>query len=436
MESWPGLKRKILSLTQSPLEQWITAVKAGNVSQVRELFEKHSELASHVNDTCFAFDSTALFAAKPNWDLVDLLIKHGADINKKTNWGPGGFGLAENESPEVSAELFKRGLVEDIWTAVGLNHLDKVAQWLSEQPQLVHAKGGDGVHPLHYANTVEMVDLLVDHGADVHALDVDHTSTAAQYQVNNESVVRRLLAHGAKPDIFLAARLGDLDLIAHCLADEPDCVSHRLGVKPWINDTGGMIYNWKLGHGLTAMDVAIKFEHHDAHAMLLAHSPAKCQLLDAAWRGDVSAGKALLAKHPRLLDEMSEDDHAALNRACWWYRPVAVKAMLALGFNRHIQDDEKMTPLDRAAFHGHADCLAMLLDGDPDPPLEWKHQNDGTPIQTCIHGSINGWSTGFKQDHAKCAQLLLDAGAKYELGWLPTGADVIDQVIRQKHSQG
>ena len=108
MESWPGLKRKILSLTQSPLEQWITAVKAGNVSQVRELFEKHSELASHVNDTCFAFDSTALFAAKPNWDLVDLLIKHGADINKKTNWGPGGFGLAENESPEVSAELFKR----------------------------------------------------------------------------------------------------------------------------------------------------------------------------------------------------------------------------------------------------------------------------------------------------------------------------------------
>lgn len=431
LASWPGLKRKIQSLTQSPLEQWITAVKAGDVLRVKKLFEKHAELATHVNDTCFAFDSTALFAAKPNWALVDLLIEHGADVNQKTAWEPGGFGLAENEREDVAVLLFERGVVEDIWVAVNLNHVEKVQQLLDDDPTLIHARGGDGMQPLHHANTVAMVDLLIDRGADVHAKDIDHTSTPAQYQVGNAPVVRRLLAHDALPDIFIAASLGDLDLLAQCIADDPRCVSHRLGIAPWIKEAGGMIYNCKLGHGLTPMDVAIKFGHPQAHALLMQCSPAQVQLLDAAWRGDVSRGEAVLGAHPDLLSQMSEDDHAALNRACWWYRPKAVKAMLALGFNRHVQDNEQMTPLDRAAFHGHADCLAWLLNGDPDPPLEWIHQYDGTPLQTCIHGSINGWSTDFEQDHALCAKLLLDAGAKYELGWLPTGSDEIDQVLRQ-----
>ncbi|MFG0250601.1 MAG: ankyrin repeat domain-containing protein [Phycisphaeraceae bacterium JB051] len=434
--SWAMLKSKIESLSLTPLEQWINAVKAGDVQQVRKLFDQHPELDDHANDRCFAFDSTALFAAKPNWELVDLLIAHGADVNLKTGWWAGGYGLAENETLEIAQQLFSRGVAEDIWTAVGLDHHEKVRQLLADDPTLVTAPGGDGCHPLHYAQSVEMVDLLVGHGADIHARDVDHTSTPAQYQIQNHDVVRRLLEMGAKVDVFMAAALGDLNLINQCAIDEPACVSHRLGIEPWSNSAGGMIYNWKLGHGLTPMDVAVKLKHDDAHALLLQLADPKDQLLDAAWRGDVTRGRQLLADHPRLLDTMTDDDHGALNRACWWYRPDAVRAMLSLGFNRHVEDDEKMMPLDRAAFHGHVQCLQWLLDGDPAPPLEHKHQYEGTPLQTCIHGALHGWQTGHHQDHAACVEALLNAGAKFEYAWLPTGSDAIDQVLRKAHRLG
>ena len=44
-------------------------------------------------------------------------------------------------------------------------------------PALVNAKGGDGKRPLHYARTVEIAEFLLDRGAEIDALDDDHSST-------------------------------------------------------------------------------------------------------------------------------------------------------------------------------------------------------------------------------------------------------------------
>ncbi|MEM9883429.1 MAG: ankyrin repeat domain-containing protein [Planctomycetota bacterium] len=427
---WADLVRKIDSLTRPPFERFIAAVKAGDLAEMQRLFAAHPECGERINEPVGPFGGTLLFAVRKNLPVFDWLVERGAEVNRKSDWGPGGFGLAEDQPPEVAIPLLERGVEEDIWVAVQLDHFDRVYELLDTDPSLITARGGDGKHPLHDARSPRMVDLLVQQGAEVNARDIDHGSTPTQYRVKNESVVRRLLEHGAEPDVFLAAALGDIDMLERCLADDPSCVTHRLGAEPWANEHGGVIYNWTLGHALTPTEVAVEAGHDAVAARLLEASPPKHRLLAAAWRGDVDTGRALLEQHPGLRDEMSEDDHAALNRACWWYRPEAVTAMLALGFDRHIRDEEKMTPLDRAAFHGHAECLGRLLEGDPEPPLEWVHQYDGTPIQTCVHGACHGWDTGFEQDHGRCAELLVRAGARIEAGWLPTGHDAIDAVLR------
>ena len=76
-------------------------------------------------------------------------------------------------------------------TLVRLEMIDEVRRMLDADPSLIHARGGDGQLPLHFAQTVEMADFLLDRGADVDARDVDHESTAAQWMVRDHQPVAR-----------------------------------------------------------------------------------------------------------------------------------------------------------------------------------------------------------------------------------------------------
>ncbi len=98
---------------------------------------------------------------------------------------------------------------------------------LVRAPALVHARGGDGQTPLHFASTVEVAQLLIDRGADIDARDVDHESTPAQYMVRDrQDVARYLVARGCRTDILMAAALGDLDLVRQHLDADPGLHPH------------------------------------------------------------------------------------------------------------------------------------------------------------------------------------------------------------------
>ena len=62
----------------------------------------------------------------------------------------------------------------------------KLAELIASDPDVAHTRGGDGQTPLHFASTVEIAGLLLDRGADIDALDVDHESTPAQYMLRVE----------------------------------------------------------------------------------------------------------------------------------------------------------------------------------------------------------------------------------------------------------
>ena len=135
----------------------------------------------------YSFDTPAIVAAvgKQNRDMIDALLDFGANINQRTRWWAGGFGVLDSANPELAAYLISRGATVDIHAAARLNMPDRVRALLASDPQLVHARGGDGQLPLHFAATVEIAAILLDAGADIDARDIDHESTAAQYMASD-----------------------------------------------------------------------------------------------------------------------------------------------------------------------------------------------------------------------------------------------------------
>ena len=123
--------------------------------------------------------------------MLDVLLDAGADINARSQWWAGGFGLLDSASPDLAAYAIERGAVLDAHSASRLGFLDKLRDLIARDPQLVHARGGDGQTPLHFASTTEIAAYLLGQGADIDARDVDHESTPAQWMVKDrqESLV-------------------------------------------------------------------------------------------------------------------------------------------------------------------------------------------------------------------------------------------------------
>src|SRR5438046_4472040 len=211
-------------MTASPVEQFRDALHAGSVERVRELLGAHAQVRAAVNAPISRFGSRPAARAVKNLPLLDVLLEYGADLNLKSDWWAGGFGLLEDGiTPEEAAPLIARGAIVDVFGAAHLGMFDRLRELVDRDASLVHARGGDGRTALHCARTVEIARYLLDRGAEIDARCVDHESTPAQYLVRDApEVARFLLDHGAWFDIFIAVGLRDLALVARCLTNDPE----------------------------------------------------------------------------------------------------------------------------------------------------------------------------------------------------------------------
>jgi ankyrin repeat protein len=426
-----------MEMSPTTLEQFDNAVRAGDALRARELLAADATLHARLDEPRFDFNSPAIHQAKKNLQLVDVLLEHGANINARSTWWAGGFGILEHDvTPELAEQLISRGAQLTPWAAAGLGKLDELKAMLAENPSLIRERGGDGKTLLHFAADVDTVRWLIDSGAQLEARDVDHGATPLQHQIGNEPVARLLIERGARPDIFAAIALNDDALIDRCLREDPTCADARIGAPP-VAAPGGHIYGWTLQHqgtygfDLSPMDVARVRGHEDTAQRILPHASAKTRFLDACWHGDEPRARAELAARPPLLKELDASDHQVLPSAAWWYRPAAVRLMLDLGFNPHTRGAHQSTPLDRASFHGYADIVGLLLEKDPHPPLEEKNEFGGTPISACVYGATHGWRTGHPQDHLQTVRLLLKAGSRFDAEERPTGHAAIDALLEE-----
>jgi hypothetical protein len=429
-DSWAAMKRKIESLTKSPLEQFDIAVREGDALRARELLETNADVRARINEPRFDFDSPAILQARKNIPLVDVLLEYGADINARSTWWAGGFGILESDlTLEQATALIRRGARLTPWAAAGLGLYEELKSIIQANPGSVHERGGDGKTMLHCAATRAIAELLLDSGADPRARDVDHASTPLQYLIADEEVSRFLVARGVEADIFAAARLGDRSLVERCLQENSRQAEARVNQPPFTAP-GGHIYGWTLGFDLTPADVARKFGHSEMAELIVSQLSPKARILDALWCGDRERVHRELALHPISAKELEPDAAGLMAAAAWWYRPETVRLMLETGFDPHIPGMHRSTPLDRASFHGYADIVTMLLSLDPDPPIAQLNEFGGIPLNACVHGSLHGWETGHPQDHVRTLTLLLEAGSEFEPAMLPTGNDELDAVMR------
>src|SRR5688572_13299912 len=401
-----------MSEAEQRLREVIRAVEDDDVGRARRVLGD-STLRDHVNDPIGPFDSPAIIHVR-SAAMLDVLLASGADINARSRWWAGGFGLLDLAKPDVAAYAIERGATIDAHAAARLGLTDALHRLLAGDSQMAHARGGDGQMPLHMAGSIEAADLLISAGADLDARDVDHESTPAQYMVRDRhAIARHLVARGCRTDLLLTAALGDFDRTQQHLDADAGCIEMRVNDRwfPMANPkAGGTIYNWTLDSHASAHQVARRFGHDAVLELLFERTPPVSRVLEACWIEDESAARRFRAAVPDLAGALTVDQRQFLAHAARNNQTTAVRLMLECGLPVDSRGQHQGTPLHWAAFHGNADMVREILRFNP--PLEaTDHDFKATPIGWAMYGSENGWyaSTG---RHPEVVALLLGAGAR------------------------
>lgn len=324
------------------IRQAVELVRAGDVDAViRTVQHEPALLMAHDPDS---FGATLLIHAVNcgSRPTAAALLDAGADIDARSDWWAGSFGVLDSGSDAMGAWLLERGATLTIHAAARLGMIDRVRDMLDAQSGLVHARGGDGQRPLHFARTPAIAELLLERGAAIDARDIDHASTAAQWQATRQRDVARWLAdRGCAMDPFLAALTGDVDRLPALIESAPDGIHVSVSrmTFPAAPPAAGHIYLYTIGERCTL-----------AHAAAMANQPAVVRWL-------ASAGADLNARG-------GYDDGMPLHQAAWHDSAGAAEALLNAGADRDARSGaiHHNEPVGWAIVSGAVGVVRLLLE--------------------------------------------------------------------------
>jgi ankyrin repeat protein len=406
-----------MSKDLSPSEALRAAVHSNDASAVAGVLDRYPALRSQLDRPLpdFGFGATPLLGAvyRGNREMIDVLLRAGADINARSDWWAGSFGVLDHDGG-LADFLIERGAVVDVHAASRLGIFDRLDALISGDPRLIHARGGDGQTPLHFAASVGIARYLLDRGADIDARDVDHESTPAQYMVRDrQEVARYLVGRGCRTDILLAAALGDVALVRKHLDADPSSVRTSVSEEYFPREnprSGGSIYIWTLGAGKTPHVVAREFGHDEVFRVLIERTPDELQLALACELGDEPMVTSLLGRRPDLVQTLGAAELRRVADAARDNNTAAVRLMLEAGWPAEARGQHGGTPLHWAAWHGNREMTRDLLRHRA--PLEPTDSHyGGTPLSWAVYGSVHGWRCR-PGDYSGTVEELLKAGAR------------------------
>jgi ankyrin repeat protein len=404
--SWPKL---VASVQAQDVAAFRDALRSNNVARVRQLLGS-AHVRAVVNDPMFDFGQRAAHVAAGHEAMLAALIEGGADLNLKSDWQNGPYTVLDNATEATATFLLAHGATLTPNVAARLGWLDRLQALLDDDATLVHARGGDGQQPLHQARTIEIANLLLARGADIDARCIDHSSTPAQYALGDRpEVCRHLVARGATADIFMAARLGDVDLATRLIAADPSCLDARVNDPGYTVVPPFNIYCWSLGFGLSPHDVARKFGQHAVVAVLDASSPRRVRLLSALLAVDEASVDAIVKEDLSLLSTMTASDHGRLAQAIFHGHVEAASLMLRVGFDPAAPGIDGGSALHAACWIGHLAIVEQVLARGRVPLDVRDPVHKSPPLGWAAFGSVHRRAAG--ADYPGVIDRLVAAGA-------------------------
>ncbi|GGA14558.1 hypothetical protein GCM10008018_69310 [Paenibacillus marchantiophytorum] len=397
---------------QKIVEQFKQAIMSNDTVAMSRCLNEHPFLAKQINEPWFAFDTPAIVAvaAKGNREAVDILLAHGADLQAKSSWWAGGFGVLHHDHHDLSRYLIERGAPVDIHAAAALGMLDTVKDMVEMNPAVVNQRGPDGQVPLHYATEYEIIDFLLAHGADIDMRDIDHGSTPAQWAIDNTAKCKFLIERGAAADIFMAIHIGDVERVRSFIRSAPECLQAQVGRGSFTSgdSSGGHIYTYKIGSNTRPFYLASRRNDPEIVDLIAKHSPSNERLLLACMQADSAAVQTVLEQASNLVQTLSSEDLSIIADAAWNNEVQAVRTMLEAGFPADSRRDHKsFTALHNAAMRGTEEAVRLLLAHGASAQL--THGYGGNALSSCMWGAVHFRDAA--GDYPAVAELLIQAGA-------------------------
>ncbi|XP_021478576.2 poly [ADP-ribose] polymerase tankyrase-1 isoform X3 [Oncorhynchus mykiss] len=331
--------------TSGAFRELFEACRTGDVSRVKRLVDT---VNVNAKDMAGRKSTPLHFAA--------VLLQHGADPNIRNTDGKSALDLADPSAKAVLTGEYKK---DELLEAARSGNEEKLMALLT--PLNVNCHASDGRKstsqkmlstPLHLAagyNRVRIVQLLLQHGADVHAKDkggLVPLHNACSY--GHYEVTELLLKHGACVNAMDLWQFTPLHEAASKNRVEVCSLLLSHGADPSLVNC----------HGKSSVDMAPTPELKER----LTYEFKGHSLLQAAREADMAKAKKTLAleiinfKHPQTHETALHCSVASPHPK----RKQVTELLLRKGANVNEKNKDFMTPLHVAAERAHNDIMEVL----------------------------------------------------------------------------